>query len=123
MTYDQRSLEQLLRDSENPLLLLNNGAVIQDINAPATRLLGGDRDDYVGREIFSLVDPADRIFFQERWQNPNAGVRTMRQFTVRLRRASGPSDWHTLRVETGDQPGIALFQVVRLEHLSITRTI
>ena len=96
--------EHLLQEADTPMLVLNQDAVIQDINSPATQLLGGKREDYVGKEIFTLVDPADRYFFQERWKADNADTRTMRQFTVRLRRFQRPSDWHTLRIEAANEP-------------------
>jgi PAS domain S-box-containing protein len=121
MLHDQRSFEQLLQESDAPLLLLNREAVIQDINPPATRLLGGKREDYVGKEIFSLVDPADRYFLQEKWKDSSPGIQATRQFTVRLRKTEGPSDWHTLRVDAEDESLPGSVRLVHLEYLSTAR--
>lgn len=122
MLGDTRSFEQLLLESDTPMLVLDQEAVIQDINPPATRLLGGQREDYVGKEIFLLVDPVDRYFLQERWRSGEMGVQTTRQYTVRMRRHEGPSDWHTLRVEAGDTSVQDSLRLVHLQHLSIARS-
>src|SRR5512140_2037692 len=104
MLRDQRSFEQLLQESDSPMLLLDRGAVIQDINSPAARLLGGKREDYIGKEIFTLVDPADRYFLREKWESKDADAQITRQYTVRLRTYQGPSDWHTLQIEAASEP-------------------
>jgi len=104
------------------MLLLNQEAVIQDINLPATKLLGGRREDYLGKAIFSLVDPADRYFLQQKWGNTELAVQATRQYTVRLRRSQGPSDWHTLRVEPGDESLPDTLRLVHLQHLSTLRS-
>ncbi len=122
MLGDHRSFEQLLLESDTPMLLLDQGAVIQDINPAATTLLGGRREDYVGKEIFALVDPADRYFLQEKWRDSDSGGQTMWQYTVRLRISQRPSDWHTLSVETGAGPSQRPMRLVRLQHLSTTRS-
>jgi PAS domain S-box-containing protein len=122
MLSDQRSFEQLLQESDTPMLLINQKAVIQDINPPATRLLGGMRDDYVGKEIFTLVDPADRYFLEEKWRNVDASLQMTRQFTVRFLRSHGPSDWHTLRVERGNDTPPDQMRLVYLQHLSLSRS-
>ena len=103
------------------MLLLNREAIIQDLNPPATELLGGKREDYLGKEIFALVDPADRYFLQEKWRNSVSGLQTTRQFTVRIRRPGGPSDWHTLRVESDAESMAGPTRLVSLQHLSTTR--
>jgi PAS domain S-box-containing protein len=121
MLRDKRSFEQLLQESDSPMLLLNQAGIINDINQPATTLLGGKREDYLGREIFSLVDPADRFFLREKWGNSNPGAQTVRQFTVRLRRFQGESDWHTLRIESSDEPPPATSQLVHLQHMFTPR--
>ncbi len=99
------------------MLLLNQQAVIQEINPPATELLGGKREEYLGKDIFALVDPADRYFLREKWQNSVMTSQTIRQFSVRLRRPQGASDWLTLQVETADQPEPDVVRLVRLQHL------
>jgi PAS domain S-box-containing protein len=120
MLRDKRSFEELLQESAAPLLLLDKDAIIQDINPPATELLGGKREDYLGKEIFALVDPADRYFLQEKWRSNVSEVHTTMQFTVRLRKTEGPSDWHTLRVEAGDESQSGPLHLVQLQHLSTT---
>lgn len=122
MLHDRRTFEQLLQGSDTPMLLVDREAVIQDINSPATQLLGGQREDYLGKEIFSLVDPVDRYFLQQKWRDSSAGVQTTRQFTVRLRSSQGPSDWHTLRVQPGDESVPDPIRLVQLQHLSTART-
>ena len=122
MLRDQRSFERLLQESDAPMLLLDQQAVIQDINPPATQLLGGRREDYVGKEIFTLVDPADRLFLQEKWRTNETSAQATRQYTVRLRKSKGPSDWHTLRIEAGNEPLQNPMRLVRLEHLSTARS-
>lgn len=99
------------------MLLLNQEAVIQEINQPATRLLGGKREDYVGKAIFTLVDPVDRYFLQEKWKSHDADMQTTRQYTVRLRRAQGSSDWHTLRIEARNETLEKPVRLVELQHL------
>lgn len=103
------------------MLLLNRETIIQDINPPATELLGGKREDYIGKEIFALVDPADRYFLQQKWNNRALPVQSTRQFTVRLRKSQGASAWHTLRVESDDDLLPDALLLVRLEHLSTLR--
>jgi PAS domain S-box-containing protein len=104
------------------MLLLDKEAIIQDINPPATELLGGKREDYVGKAIFALVDPADRYFLQQKWNNSGLPLQPTRQFTVRLRKSKGSSDWHTLRVESESDSLSDALRLVRLEHLSTLRS-
>ena len=104
------------------MILLGQDAVIRDINPPATRLLGGKREDYLGKEIFALVDPVDRFFLREKWSASNSSAFVTRQFTVRLRKTEGPSDWHTLRVEAGDESVENPLCLVELQHLSTMRS-
>ncbi len=104
------------------MLLLNQQAEIQGINSHATLLLGGKQEDYLGKPIFTLVDPADRFFLREKWSGNNASAHTTRQFTVRLRKFDGPSDWYTLRVEAEDESLADPPRLVRLQHLSTTRS-
>jgi len=118
MLRDQRSFQQLLQESDSPMLLLNPQGVVRDINSPAAELLGGKREDYLGKEIFTLVDPADRYFLQEKWRSSNTVARTTQQFTVRMRVPHGRSDWHTLLVETGDESVPDAVRLVRIQHLS-----
>ncbi len=99
------------------MLLLDRQAVIQDINPPATDLLGGKREEYLGKDIFALVDPADRYFLRQKWQNSDKTMQTIRQFSVRLPRSQGTSDWLTLQVETAGRTEPDVVSLVRLQHL------
>jgi len=101
------------------MLLLDQEGVVRDINSSAAELLGGKPEDYLGRDIFALVDPADRFFLQEKWRSIGMSVRATQQFTVRLGKAHGRSGWHTLRIESGDESERDGVRLVWLQHLSM----
>ena len=103
------------------MVLLDREGIIHGINGHALRLLGGKQDDYIGKDLLSLVDPVDRYYARKKWDEIRQNRGHTLGFTVRLQRQGERSDWHAILLEpgeqTGEEPGDG--RLVRLKHVAL----
>ena len=86
----------------------------------AVEILGGKEEDYLGREMVSLVDPVDRYFVRRRWEMMERD-RSSINMTVRLKKPGGVSEWFAFHFETA-QPESGERRLARIEHVALSGT-
>ena len=120
MLHDRRSFQSLLRESGSPMVMFDSRGTVTAINSQAVRILGGKEEDYLGREMANLVDPADRYFVRQRWELMERDRSTI-NMTVRLRTPAGLPGWFAFHFETG-QPDLEQERLARVERVLLTGT-
>ena len=118
MLRDRKSFESLLQESGSPMVLFDSRGTITAINHRAVEILGGKEEDYLGREMVSLVDPVDRYFVRRRWEMMERD-RSSINMTVRLKKPGGVSEWFAFHFETA-QPESGERRLARIEHVALS---
>lgn len=63
---EERAFNQiLLENAQDPILVWDREACIQNASSAAERLFGGRAGDLIGRSVTSLLDPRDRAAFED----------------------------------------------------------